>query len=518
MTELIASPTQLPSISEMGSAEANYIQVNAQRQINGSNFRQGVIDYAFSLAGNQRASMKKSYVRMRATIGSPSIVPGGPLIQPSIEDKVAFAENFANNLFSSAYFYIGGVDVSSKQNFCAQSSMARTRLSSTYGWLNSCGKAYGFDTDFSKRAGEISSNGRTQIVFYPEGTGISVLGNVEVVAADGTAEFSNVQNFGIGDIITTIGDQVLRIIGATSELIFLVEGVGAPLVDEGPDTFSYTSITDGISTEFSLEDGKNEIEIIFQPGALGIWESESCLPSGQYRLSLYPVNSDNLTPGIESKNAATQVNDFKIEVTDMYLYLHTYRSVEPIVNGHYFMDLNEMSTQVKTISSPVNNNFNFTIPASTFGIAVWAQAKNAGVNPQLPPSIFDNAQKQLLNLRNVQLTYAGKSAPNTNWDSEFGGQRNWLLQRYHDTYSNAGLSELSHETFDDFLKRGVLLYFEWVKSDDNRSTELQMSIDWSVAGDEFASSTQVFVGSFFRNISRITVDSGYVTSVTKLSI
>lgn len=49
--EIITSPTQLPSISEMGAAESNYIQVNAQRQVQGDNFRQGVIDYSFSLAG-----------------------------------------------------------------------------------------------------------------------------------------------------------------------------------------------------------------------------------------------------------------------------------------------------------------------------------------------------------------------------------------------------------------------------------------------------------------------------------
>jgi len=51
MTDIITSPSQLPSISEMGEAESNFIQINAQRQVQGDNFRQGVIDYSFSLAG-----------------------------------------------------------------------------------------------------------------------------------------------------------------------------------------------------------------------------------------------------------------------------------------------------------------------------------------------------------------------------------------------------------------------------------------------------------------------------------
>jgi hypothetical protein len=511
---MISSPTQLPSISEMGSAESNYIQVNAQRQVAADNFRQGVIDYSFSLAGNQRASMKKSYVRLRAKLES----SGGA--QPGVSDKVAFAENFANNLFTSAFFYIGGVDVSSKTNFVAQSSICRQRLSSTYGWFKSSGKAYGYESSFSTRAGEIASDGHTELSFFPLGTPATSTGTVGI--AGSTATFSDAQSFAIGDEFTVAGEKLI-ITGVTSSTVYTVvkQSDGTPPTAAAPATAFVVSEYTGVFAGISLEDGKNEIEVLFQPGALGIWETESCLPSGQYRLSLYPVNDANLTPGIECQNAATATGDFKIVVEDMYLYLHTYRAVEPVVSGHYFLDLNEMQTQVKTITSPSNNNFNLTIPPSTFGIAVFAQSKRAGVNPQLPPSIFDTEGKELLRLRNIQLTYAGKSAPSTNWDSHFSGEtgpsfKNQLLQRYHDTYSNAGMSELSHETFEEFLKRGLIMYYDYVKSDDNRSTELQLSVDYN--GDDFSDDVQIFVAAMYRNICRVSVEDGYVVSVTKLSI
>lgn len=93
--------------------------------------------------------------------------------------------------------------------------------------------------------------------------------------------------------------------------------------------------------------------------------------------------------------------------------------------------------------------------------------------------------------------------------------RNWLKQRYYDTMANAGLSELSGETYEEWLKRGVLLYYSWVKSDDNRSTELQLSIDYesTTIGD-----CHLFVGAMYRNLVEVQIDSGYVTSVRKLAM
>jgi hypothetical protein len=350
----------------MGEAESNYIQVNAQRQISDTNFRQGVIDYSFSLAGNQRASMKKSYVRIRAKLTT----TGGA--QPTLADKVAFAENWANNLFSSAYFYAGGVDISSKQNFCAQSSMARTRLSSTYGWFKSIGDVYGFDSNFSRRAAEIASDGKTDISYFNAPTGVSgttITPTGELAPTTtplGTLTLSAAYVFAFGDVIT-VGTETVRIVERTSGTVFTVEtldGSAVPTVGAGA-AVAIVSVNAGFV--YDVDDGKNDIEIVFQPGALGIWETESCLPSGQYRLSLYPNNDKDLTAGIEAKNLGVDAGDYKITVSDMYLYLHTYRAVEPIVNGHYYLDLNEMSTQVKTLNTPVNNNFNLTIPPSTFG-------------------------------------------------------------------------------------------------------------------------------------------------------
>jgi len=514
MTEMITSASSLPSISDMGESETNTLQINSQRQINGSNFRQGVIDYSFSLAGNQRASMKKSYVRLRAKI----VKTNGDA--PVLADKVGFAENWANNLFSSAYFYAGGVDISSKQNFVAQSSMARTRLSATKSWFDSIGEVYGFNSNFSERAAEVSADGNTDFDYFgansivltgtitgqvvPDLTGVLTLGaDYPLVVGD-----SFVDGAGKAYVVTGI---------TTPNTVFTIEA--DTTIPTAPAAGDIILAPKAMGLSKGLDDGNNDIEIVFQPGALGIWDTESCLPSGQFRLSLYPQNDESLTGGIESTLPGVTAGNYKIEVDSMYLYLHTYRAVEPIVNGKYFLDLNEMSTQVKTLSSATNNNFNLTIPASTFGIAVWSQAKNAGTTPAMPPSIFDNQSKQLLHLHNVQLTYAGISKPNTNWDSAIGGvaMKSWLRQRYHDTMCNAGLADLSCETFDDWLKRGVLLYYSWIKSDDNRSTELQLSIDYEDPSPAVFESSHIFVGALHRNLVEIMVESGYTTSIRKLS-
>ena len=513
MTELITSPSQLPSISEMGEAESNIIQINAARQVNGDNFRAGVIDFSWSLAGSQRASMKKSYIRIRAKLTKANND------QPTVSDRVAFAENFANNMFSSAYFYIGGVDVSSKQNFCAQSSMARARLTNTYSWFKSIGDVYGFDSNFSRRAAEISSDGNTLLSYFGSDANTALTGGVNTITALGVATFAQAQTLSIGDVIK-VSNVSYRVVSATSSTVYNVVTLDGSAITPVVANTAATLVFIGAGFVYDIDDGKNDIEIVCQPGALGIWSSESCLPSGQYRLSLYPSNDASLTSAIECKGATTVAGDYKVTVSDMYFYLHTYRAVEPIVSGEYFLDLTEMSTQVKTLSGPTNNNFNFSIPASTYGIAIWAQSKTAGTTPLLPPSIFNDVGGNLLKLKNIQLTYAGISKPNTNWDSALGGDapavKNWLKQRYFDSMANAGLSELSAETYEEWLKRGILLYYSWVKSDDNRSTELQLSVDYE--GSATIDNAHIFVGALYRNLCQISIDSGYITAVKKLQM
>ena len=504
---IITSPTQLPSISEMGDCESNYIQVNAQRQITGTNFNAGVIDFSFSLAGNLRSSLKKSYVRLRASIHSTGTT------QPTKQEKIAFAENFANNLFQSAYFYIGGVDVSSKQNFCAQSSMARTRLSKPYSWMKSTGEVHGFNASFEERVSEVSSGGATRSAFEAA-SGITKEGAADAITiAIATSGVATVSAAGLSEALV-VGDVVQ--VDGVDYTVSVYTSVNEFTVANKPAVAVVASTDWGkVVTPVYIaapEDGSNDIEILFQPGGLGIWHTDSVLPSGQYRLSLYPVNNSKLTEGIQSATSSATAN---IVVEDMYLYLHTFRAEAPMVDGQYFLDLDELSVQTKTLADSGQNTFNCTIPANTYGIAVWSQGKDAGTTTELPPSIFNNTSGSLTDLKNLQLTYGGKTSPNTDFSSSLANNQNWLKQRYYDSHLYANLAEVGGETYEDWIRRGPLFYFNFVKEESNRSTELQTSIRY---GGTIGANNQVFFAALYRNLCEITVSSGYVSSVRKLMI
>jgi hypothetical protein len=510
MTDIITSTTQLPSISELGEVDANYIQINAQRQVQGPSFTAGVIDYAFSLAGNQRASMKKSYFRMRA-----KLTAADGVTKPTIADKVAFAEGWANNLFSSVYAYAGGVDISSKQNFCAQSTAARTRLKSTNSWYESIGEAFGWDPSFTKRAAKVASDGASELNYLaPRTPGTDALAETVDITTAGVATFSAPVPFSIGS--TFIAD------GTTFTIVAFLDTTGTSYrVDPAPAVaLTAEAVTVPEETDFknlfivNFDDEKNEVEIAFQPGALGLWETESALPSGSYRMSLYPTNDRELTPAVEAKTPIP----FKVTVEDLYLYLYTFRAVEPIIDDTYFLDLAETQVQTKTLSA-TDNNFNLTIPASTYGIAVWVQPKASGTGSgTLPPNIFRDDLGELLKVSNIQLTYAGISKPSTDWDSALVTPKNWMKQRYLNTYEHAGMEECSAESYSDFLDRGPIYYWSWYKSDSNRSTELQLSLKFKDVDTDLFPDSQVFVCAFYRNLVEVNVVSGYITSVRKLAM
>lgn len=84
---------------------------------------------------------------------------------------------------------------------------------------------------------------------------------------------------------------------------------------------------------------RNTIDIIFQPGALGIWDYNNVMPSGDYRLSLNPttqlLNAVQGNPTWMNYNpvgpvypAPPEAGVAKINVRDVKLYLCTVRVTE----------------------------------------------------------------------------------------------------------------------------------------------------------------------------------------------
>ena len=97
-------------------AEHQLNEVSCMKAVNGPNFSQGLQEYPFCIGRPNGFLPSQSYFKIRMTI------TGRNGVIPSIDQKIAFADNCASNLYSNVAFRGGGVDISSIMNFVGQAS------------------------------------------------------------------------------------------------------------------------------------------------------------------------------------------------------------------------------------------------------------------------------------------------------------------------------------------------------------------------------------------------------------
>jgi hypothetical protein len=514
MDSVLTDARQLPSISELGLTEQNVIQVSCQRSIANGAFSAGSQDFNFSVSGTSRWSPNRSYFRARIKATS---VDG--ITQPTQSQKLALAENFMNNMYNNCICYIGNTDISSISQYIGQVATVKTRLSKSKGWLDSIGKsAYGWNAKFDERVQNISSDGATSANQSYASTsallGFDPAHQAAFVAATGIVTISqNAAALAVPDIrqIFQVGDVVL--LGAVSVMVISLlsatsfKVVGGPAADVAAGAFSLGSRK---SAAYSVTAKHNDIEICWVP-PLGIFSTESALASGTYKISLMPKT----TQGVEGLESIVGTGG-QIIVQEIYFMMSVFRDEKSMDSGTYYLSLDEVNVQSKSLTNGAGqNSLNFTVPASTFGIATFAQGVAAGTTTKIPPSKFHGLDtNSALGLNNIQLTYSNVSKPQQNTNSSYVGSQNYLAARYLETMTNADLYNLSCETFEDWAIRGPLLYFSWVKSADDRSTELQ----YSSVYNNMEVNTNVFVCSFYRNLVKIQVENGYIASVEKITM
>ena len=118
--------------------ERKWRQSTAKRDVQAGQFRQGVIDFDFSVGSNTVFIPSKSYFRIGVKIGD------GAGAAPTQAANLAFANFCPGNLFDNCFFYAGGQNVSSCINYGPQAHALAYRLRKSGAWMNSIGKdAYG---------------------------------------------------------------------------------------------------------------------------------------------------------------------------------------------------------------------------------------------------------------------------------------------------------------------------------------------------------------------------------------
>ena len=128
-----------------------------------------------------------------------------------------------------------------------------------------------------------------------------------------------------------------------------------------------------------------------------------------------------------------------------------------------------------------------------------------------------------LMLSTMQVSYAGITKPSTPWLSSFYGGADKLQQRYHDTYEETGmmLKNTGAETYADWLQRGPIYHYSFVRDASNRSTEVQVTTTFAnlpngpgtgIGGTGLA---RVYCVSHFARNCQITTAAGAIVQVTE---
>jgi hypothetical protein len=482
----------------MSGVECNYFEVNPSRSVSGSNFSQGILEYPFTVGVPNTWVASKSYFRVSMSVyGVPAAGPAAAA--PTESQMVAFADNAVANLFDNCYLRSNNVSISSIIQGFPQAAALKERIGEAFGFLKSVGNgAQMSEAKFPKRVMNVSAStipnsnlGSFDEMYKPVVAGhfanatVSTVLNSYVVNGLNTLFTTGMPsqtgaNVGgpvlSGDIIVIEGAR-FTVLSVVNDLQLLLSSA-TDVIGATPDWYIIRRDT------IRAPQAQNTVFATFQP-PLGIFNYHGPLSGGEYRLVLNP-SANYLLNGVETRNpnfspsADGLSGTYSLVVNEckFYAYIEKMRIPDSVQD----LNLNEYLVQSKTWLPSLQ----FTVPPSTYAITIFVQDAIAGRSPLVPPSMFKMADNSDLKLQTIQVSYAGIVKPSTAWLSNFStdyvnGGVNQLEQRYRDTYAESGMDVHSDgvETYHDYLLRGPIYHFTFLRDMSNRATELTVNTQFN---------------------------------------
>lgn len=534
--KVMTSLNMLPSIKDFGNVNSNLIQINSSRSVailsdtatdKQDNFTSGVIDYNFSLSQAQRFSCSKSYFRAECKV---SVLDGGTYRQPKTSDNFTLAENFMNNIISNSKMYIGSQSISSVSQYHGVCAQLRSRLTKSYSWYKTMGKSvYYLDPDFESRQKDITSDGALSTLSWDALNYTATVDTAEVATTTtivfaGAGRPNTEATWKAGDIIqmalastpaTTVQKTVTSVTGDILTVDTPFAGVEAAA---DVDVIKVTRIRDTNITD-ELSDGKANIQVMFQL-PLSPFYNDQCIPTSSIRFSLFPnTTKKNAFEYLEADGAGSPAPaNISLLISNLYFFAYVFEGDRNFVDGTYYMSLTELEVQSKALitgaSSDTTRQFN--IPSSTLGICAFVQDQLVATPTTLnvPPSKFISRDRsETDNWNGLQLQYSNQIKPTQLYQTSFDAGTQNIVQRYWESQSNANMEQIGGEDFNDWLKRGQIQYYSFIRPADDRSTSLQVQAQFA----QVTNPTLLFIASFYRKLCAIKVVNGVVASVESLN-
>jgi hypothetical protein len=271
---------------------------------------------------------------------------------------------------------------------------------------------------------------------------------------------------------------------------------------------------------------KSELELIWRP-PLNIMDVEHCLPAGKYSLVLNPINASQyklntvLTSG-EATKVAGAGGAFNFEITDVYLYIHTVEG-EVVSNKSYALDLQNIRCQADKVQGASLNQRYFDVSPSTTSLAVAyqdARLQDTRTSASyftcgaadLTNSPFGSGKLQN-NVNRFFISYGGMQKPSPDADPQYDTTTDRIAERYYETMleSLMAYDPAGPETYQEWLRRGLYMLYNFPKSGDDASTRVQVNSQFSA---ETGDNMRILLFSISRTSAQITISNGSVSNVT----
>lgn len=560
----------------MSGVEMSMVEIPCQRDLSGASFGRGVQLFQFSTGRPSVWCPARSYLRYTVSVTGQAAGAAqdslGRSTVPTISQGIALAESCIGNAYTNAYFLGGGATISQCTNFMAQASALEGRTTNSQGWLKSMGLgAYAWNGSFASRVAAISrgvalSDDTVANLIYSQTTGIPGFSQDEIkqsiyrpILVNGVAANANVSrvagstgadiaavSVAIGGVLTNVNLSGANVTVADIGSAIVINGIpytlvasaGAASVSVAPaPTVAILTTKNWYIIRREVSQAINNVDVLFRPTALGIFNYDGWLGAGDWQLNLTPnVNfASTILQTINNNVCAAAISDVKLYICTMKMSIP-----DEITTLH----LREFMVQPRAYNAP---NFVFSVPPSTEMLYVFLQQTDAGnTDTRYPPNLFitnnmtvaanppnDLPIVSLANAQNnveaLQLTYANVTKPMTRWTSGYvapaaiaaaplpGAAQNKLVQFYAQHMQEIGKANdaAGVETFDEWLSRGALYSFSFIRDAADRSTEMQLQLTFG-AGTA-PTNGQVFICAEYRRVVEITQANGMITKVQSLN-
>lgn len=520
-----------------------YKEITCERDVTKSNFPNGVIKFIYRMPANLQINLSKSFIRSRIQITNAD----ANRTQISLDSVLAPSYLLGHNLFKQMYHSINGTCVSEIRSYVSQVAALKNRLNENKEWRDRFIGSTNFGKiSFDARLNDIASYGlNTQNLTWSSYNPNLTKGKLphwldrenqyECKAATSSVEFTAGAGAPIIDLsaVLSIGDIIGIDDGIDSEYK-IITGFLPPddntaktsiVVAGGINNNGAADVEDGVwitdvqpNRTVSKSKRSKFFEIAFQP-PMGIWETDTWLPSHDMELCMYPHPEGTWQRNaIESIGSVQQIPapednaTYNISIEDMILYVCVMNKKHE--NGKFKAEYEDVRCQIQNITTTSNVDYQFVVDSDAYKFTLAFQDENAENDTRLPSTFFKIRNEEELKLKRYYLQYNGMILPNPYPSLTKTVDTDLFVQRYFESiyYSNADETK-DVESFLDWQTLGPYYTHTFGKS--NMKTE-RLTVSTLFENNAFADNHRpniLIFDHFIRQYS-LSVNNGRVTEVT----